>query len=192
MESDLGLIKRVIEGDKDAFEELIVLYEKKVYNICFRMSGNREDALDLSQEVFIKVYRSVKSFKADSMFSTWLYRVTMNVCVDYSRKTRSQARQISLYSQEGKGGIPIDIPDERFNPEEYAEKEDRARMVWNAINMLSPEHKRILILREISGKSYVEIADILEMEEGTVKSRISRARENMRRILSDSGNFIDR
>jgi RNA polymerase sigma-70 factor (ECF subfamily) len=179
------LIDRCKNGDIYAFEELIENHQKKVYNIAFRMVGNEQDAYDIVQEVFIKVFKSINKFKGDSAFSTWLYRITTNVCIDEIRK-RKKAKLISLDAPLSIQGdeVKLEIPDNKAQESfEEAERKEVREEIIKAINELNESHKAIIILRDINGYSYDEIANILECSLGTVKSRINRARGALKKII---------
>ena len=176
------LVLRAQNGDDSAFEQLVTLYEKRVYNLALRMSRNHEDALDLSQDIFIRVYKSLPFFKGESSFSTWLYSIASNACIDFTRR-EAKRRTSSLECDEY-----FEIPDLRYHPESEAERADLRNQIVNAIDSLSPEHREIIVLREINSLSYGEIAEALDIEVGTVKSRICRARERLCSFLSKSGN----
>jgi len=185
------LIASAVRGDKDAFGELVVLYESMVYNIIVGEIGRCEDAYDVSQEVFFKAYRSIRKFRGDCKFSTWLYRISINACMDFLRSS-SRKKHISLseYDEEDTYERQTAIPDDPANgPEMRSEKKDEAELVWRAIESLNPIHKRIIILRDIDGYSYDEIAEMLDLEEGTVKSRINRARKAIKEYL-EKRNFF--
>ncbi|SCG83122.1 RNA polymerase sigma-H factor Sigma-30 [Proteiniborus sp. DW1] len=177
------LIKKCANGNLKAFDELIEKYEKTAYNIALRMLKNPEDAMDVSQEAFIKVFRSIKTFNFESAFSTWLYRIVTNTCLDFLRKRNSNVYSIDNPIQTEEGEIERDIPDEADSPEELLEKKLTKEMVNNSINKLEENHRIVIILRDIQGFSYEEISKILDCSIGTVKSRINRARKNLKDII---------
>lgn len=177
------LIKRCVKGDVDAFEELIVKHEKTAYNIALRMLRNKDDAMDISQEAFIKVFKSIKTFNFESSFSTWLYRIVTNTCLDFLRKNNNTSYSIDSPINTEDGEIQRDIPDINNNTEEIFEKQLTKELVHNAICKLDENHKAVIILRDIEGFSYEEIAQILDCSLGTVKSRISRARNSLKNII---------
>lgn len=180
------------KGDISAFEDLVRRFERFVFTTIFFDVKNSEDAYDLSQEVFLKVYRALPSFRADSAFSSWLYRICKNTSYDFLRKAnKTKTVSISSLVFDDSEKADFDIPDDDYknNPEEAYEKEERAMIIQKAIEELSEDHKEVIILREIDGYSYAEISGILGIEEGTVKSRIARARENLRNSLSDKSLF---
>ena len=184
---ELSLIERVRTGDADAFEPLVCEHQKKVYNLALRLLKNSDDALDASQEAFIKAFTGISGFRADSRFSVWLYRLTYNVCIDLLRK-KSRENTVPL-SVEDDGGetVELEIPDERTSPEREYERRELRELISAGLDTLSEEHRQILIMREISDMSYTEIADTLSISVGTVKSRIARARAALAVFLSEYG-----
>jgi RNA polymerase sigma factor (sigma-70 family) len=186
---DNELVLRAQNGDKIAFEELVLKNQKMVYNYALRMVGDREDAFDLSQEAFMRAYKSLQFFKMESSFSTWLYRLTCNVCIDHLRKkNRMKTVSMTLVNDEGEEDF-LDIPDESMSPVRAAENRELRAAILNGLSRLSADHRQVIILREINGLSYAEIAEILELNEGTVKSRISRARAELCKYLCEYRNF---
>lgn len=185
-----ALVRRAQSGDRDAFEQLVRAYESKVYALALRWTNDREDALDASQETFLRVFRFLSSFDARSSFSTWLYRVTINVCKDMAAK-RSRVREQPLEKDSGDDNYETQLPDVRYEPELVFEKREQGEILCAAIASLPEEHRSMILLRDLRGLSYREIGDLLELEEGTVKSRISRAREKLRTVLLSSGNFFE-
>ncbi|MCL2747097.1 MAG: sigma-70 family RNA polymerase sigma factor [Oscillospiraceae bacterium] len=184
------LIARAAGGDQGAFETLVKNYEKQVYSLALRMSRNRDDAYDLSQEVFLRVYRALPSFMGDSSFSTWLYRLSHNICLDHLRKTkRRRELPLTLPSEDGGEERERDLPDTRYDPERQWEKKELQEAIAHAMGSLRPDQRAVLTLREIQGLSYDEIADVLALPAGTVKSRLARAREALREILISQGTY---
>ena len=183
------LIRAAQRGDDVAFEELVRQYEKRVYHLALRMCGDQEDAMEVSQEAFLSIWRGLKFFRGDSAFSTWVYRLTSNAAIDYLRR---QNRQTAL-----EGGSLDDEEsylepcDPAPTPHQAAEQEERSRHLQEGLMALSAEHRQVLLLRELHGLSYDEIGRQLELDLGTVKSRIARGREKLRKILLASGNFSD-
>lgn len=175
------LARSAAQGDVDAFAQLVNLHEKRVYNLALRMTGNREDAYDVTQEAFLAAWRGLPAFRGDAGFSTWLYRLTSNAAVDHLRKTRRRQAETAL---EDKG-----LPDPSPAPQDQAELQDLREAIRWGMGELSREHRRILTLREYQELSYEEIAKKLDVDLGTVKSRISRARSALRKILLKSGNL---
>ena len=183
-DSEKNLLERAKSGDIAAFEQLIDSYQRKIFNIALRMLGNYDDAGDLTQEVLIRIYRSIGSFKEQSSFSTWIYRITTNVCLDEIRKRKN--RKVISLDEEIKfddGDMKRQIESDEPTPEETAETEDLKKIVNDAIARLNEEHRIVIVLRDIQGLSYEEIADVLKCPEGTVKSRINRARQALKNIL---------
>lgn len=190
-EQEVQIVQRVLQGDVNAFEKLVLEYEKSVYAITQRMTGNAEDAADMTQETFIKAYNSLSSFRGDSKFSVWLYRIATNVCLDFLR-SRSRKPTVSLSMEDDDGEeVELDIADESQSPERLLERGLTRDAVRRGLNALSPEYRQILLLREIQGLSYEEISDVLTLEVGTVKSRIFRARKRLCAFLLEDGNIPD-
>lgn len=184
------LVKRARDGDSAAFETLMHDYFKRIYNIAFRIAGNADDAADMTQETMIKLLRNIKSFKGESKFSTWVYRVATNTCLDELKKLRkNNARSLSDSFDTGEGEIPYDVEDTAPTPEQSAEKHELRDMVAKAVLRLSGDHRAAIVLRDIRGFSYTEIAEILGCSEGTVKSRISRARAQLKQVLEKDFGF---
>ena len=171
------LIRKAKQGDMLAFEELILKHEKIVYNVALRMMNHSEDARDISQEVFLKAYRNLANFDERSAFSTWLYRITHNTCIDEMRKRKGkQSYSLEEELENEDGSMQRQIADEGDTPEESLLREEQKSEILQALDTLSEEHKAAIILRDVKGLSYEEISEILELSLGTVKSRISRAR----------------
>lgn len=188
-EQEATIIQQVLQGDVNAFEALVKEYEKNVYNLALRMTGDPEDAADMSQDAFIKAYNSLGSFRGDSKFSVWLYRIVSNLCLDFLRgRKRRPTVSLSAESDEGED-IEFDIADESQSPETLLEQKLTREAVRRGLDRLPPEQRQILLLREIQGLSYEVIAQVLELEAGTVKSRIFRARKRLSAFLLQDGNI---
>jgi RNA polymerase sigma-70 factor (ECF subfamily) len=183
--SDEMLILQVKSGDTEAFDQLVARYESKVYTIAYRFAGNYNDAADLAQEAFIRVYRSLNSFRGDSTFQTWLYRVVTNVCKD-ELKRRTKDNLVSMDEMAEKG-LPLAVTTEGKNPEDMILTREWQEQLQKLLNLLSAEHRTVLIMRDIQGYSYEEIAFSLKCSLGTVKSRLSRARNILKDLLIKSG-----
>lgn len=183
------LIGRVLDGDPASFEPLVLDNQKNVYNLALRMTNNAEDALDISQEVFIKAYASLASFRGESRLGFWLYRLTYNMCIDLRRKKKRENSTSITYVDDSGEENDLEIPDLRQLPEDEAERSELRQAIRDAMDSLSPEHRNMLLLREISGMSYTEIAQVLDLNEGTVKSRLARARIKLAEILVKNGTF---
>lgn len=182
---EADLIARAITGDDDAFGELVQPYEAKVYNLAFRMCGNREDACDLAQEAFLKAFRALGHFKGESSFSTWLYRVVSNTCLDQFRRQKRAGATTSLDGpiETEAGSLQREFADPAYEPEEMAVRSETAAEIQAAIRSLPPDHRLAILLRDVEGLSYGEVALAMSCNLGTVKSRISRARAALRNRL---------
>ena len=176
-----SLIQKAKQGDMRAFEELILKHEKIVYNLALRMMNHSEDAQDIAQEVFLKAYRSLSNFDERSAFSTWLYRITHNTCIDEMRKRKGkQTYSLEEELESEEGTMQRQIADAGDTPEESLLRAEQKSEILQALDRLSEEHKAAILLRDVKGLSYEEIAEILELSLGTVKSRISRARNQLK------------
>lgn len=184
------IIRSVLRGNVNDFEKLVTAYEKNVYNIALRMVGDPEDAADMTQETFIKAYRALSSFRGDSKFSSWLYRIASNVCLDFLR-SRSRHPQVSLSSAGEDDRTTFELPDMSQNPEEQLMKKLSMEAVRRGLEQLPEQQRQILVLRELGGLSYAELAQTLGLEEGTVKSRIFRARKRLCALLLCDGNISE-
>ena len=183
------LVRRARQGDTAAFEALMTAHEKKVYGMALRMTGRREDAADVTQEVFLAVWRALPTFRGESSFSSWLFRLTSNACIDHLRREKRQRTVPLTRLDDEDGERPLDLPDPDPGPEERAEQSERRAALRRAVAQLPEDQRAALLLRESGGLSYSEIAAALRVPEGTVKSRIARARLQLREILSRDGNF---
>ncbi len=181
--SDQELIKEFHQGNEEAFTVLIERYQHKVYNSTFRMLGDHDDALDMAQETFIRVYKSLSNFKGNSSFSTWLFRITTNICRDELRKRQRKLTTYSLSENEDKKKNLKSV-EEKNNPERLSMTKELNTEIQKKIDLLNPKQKAVFVLKEFQDLSYQEIADILEISMGTVKSRLSRARRSLRKDLN--------
>lgn len=179
------LVRAAAGGDESAFAELVRMYENKAYHLALRMCGNAEDASDVAQDAFLAAWRGLPSFRGESGFSTWLYRLVSNAAIDYLRRTKHQRGNVSLDDEE----LNLDAPDDAPTPHEAVESSDLKDAVAKGLRDLSDDHRTVLVMREIQELSYEEIAQTLSLDLGTVKSRISRARNHLRKILLQSGNL---
>ena len=190
-EQELAVIRRVQRGDANAFEYLVAAYEKNVYNLALRMTGSPEDAEDMAQEAFLKAYSSLDSFRGDSKFSVWLYRIVSNVCLDFLRRQKKrQSFSLSMEDDDGEE-TELELPALSRLPEEELEKKLTRDAVRRGLAQLPEDARQILLLREIQGLSYEEIGETLGLEPGTVKSRIFRARKKLCAFLLADGNIPD-
>lgn len=178
-------IRAVLGGDISRFEDLVRANEKMVYNLCLRMLGDEQDALDASQEAFFKAYRSLGSFRGGSLFSTWLYRLASNVCLDMLRK-RPATEELSLEDEDEFDRL---FRDPRPSPQQELERKEVRQTVAEALKELPDEFRQAVVLRDVNGLSYEEIGRITGLEQGTVKSRIYRARKKLADALLRDGNF---
>lgn len=178
------------QGDQDAFEQLVRAYEKRVFALTLRMCGNPEDAAEAAQEAFLAVWQGLKFFRGESSFSTWLYRLASNACVDLLRRERRHraAAGPSLDDEE----LRLETADPAPTPQEAAERAELRRQIENGLRALPAEYRQVLILREMHQLSYEEIGQTLSLDPGTVKSRISRGRKRLQKFLMESGNFSGR
>ncbi len=186
---DEVLVQKAKNGNLDAFDELVRRYEGKIYGLAYRFMGSHADASDLAQDTFIRVYQALAGFRGDAAFSTWLYRIAANICRDELRK-RQRRRSVSI--DEMIDASPANVPaaSGSYSPEETVQRREVQRQVQFCLNELSDDHRLILVMREIQGLSYDEIASILQCSMGTVKSRISRARSALKDKMSKQGELL--
>lgn len=174
-------------GDQDAFGQLVRLYEKRVFALTLRMCRNPEDAAEAAQEAFLAAWQGLRFFREESSFSTWLYRLASNACVDLLRREgRHRAAAGPSLDDEA---LNLDVPDRSASPQEQAERGELRAQIKAGLAALPPDYRQVLILRELHQRTYDEIAEILSLDLGTVKSRISRGRKQLRKFLLESGNF---
>jgi RNA polymerase sigma-70 factor, ECF subfamily len=188
-DSDLNLVKRIQNGDKEAFRVLVERYQRKVFSIAYGMVHNREDAMDLAQDSFLKAYHHLERFEGTSSFYTWLYRIVVNVCIDHIR--RHKKRHTVDYDDKmlRDGGVEGDeniLPSPLgVDPVKVYGRRELLEQIGRALDELSPIHKEAIILREIEGLSYTEMADVMGVSKGTVMSRLHHARKNLQAKLID-------
>lgn len=183
--SDEELVRAYLEGDSSAFEELVGRYESTIMNMAYRLLGNRSDAADVCQEVFVLLMRKLGSFRGEAKFSTWLYRVSLNACHDHARRMK---RHISLSESPGEDLPEMEqrLPDSGVDsPEASLERAEIQRTVQKAIAVLPFKFKEVIYLHDLKGYNYKEVAEILDISLGTVKSRLNRARNRLARELQD-------
>ena len=189
MQDDI-LIRRAAAKDESAFEQLMLLHQKPVYNICYRMAGNADDALDLSQEVFLKLWRTLEQYQFDAAISTWLFRLTQNVCIDFLRRKKRQQHVSLTFSGDEDEGKELSVPDPEPLPEERVIFNEKQAAIRAAMNALPVDFREILQLRVVQELPYEQIAQIMDLPVGTVKSRLARARLQLKKRL-DAGNFFE-
>ena len=175
-QNEQALIERAQNGDRAAMEALLVSCEKRVYNIAYRYMGNEADAYDMAQETLIKVYKALSSFRNESTFSSWVYRLCVNTCLDGLRKRKKAPVLVET-------AMDFMTQDTQPSPEDYALFLENSGYLQKTIDMLGDDHKSVIILRDINGLSYEEVAQSLGITIGTVKSRLSRARQRLREML---------
>ncbi len=186
--TEIDLIKKAAKGDPSAFEELMLQHQTQVYNLCYRMTGNAEDAEDMTQETFLKAWKYLEGFHMDSAFSTWLYRLASNSCLDLLR-SKKRKPTISLVQEDEDGEeMVFDPVDPSDQPDELLLKKEERQILQQALASLEDQQRAILTLRVVNDMSYEEISRILQIKEGTVKSRLARAREHLRKIMLQLGN----
>jgi RNA polymerase sigma-70 factor (ECF subfamily) len=183
--SDRDLVATAVSGIDGSFEELVRRYQRPISAYVYRMVGNYESALDLTQEIFIKVYNSLSRYRAEFKFSTWIYKIAHNAAVDHLR--RNSTREQSLVA--GSEGDSFDLPIEsaRLSPEQESERRERRTEIESVVRALPSNYRELIILRHSQDLSYEEIVDVTGLPLGTVKNRLFRAREMMRQQFVDKG-----
>ena len=181
LSSDERLVERCIQGDDAAWEQIVNSYAKRIYNLGYRYTNRRDEAEDLTQEILVRVFQNLKSFRADvGTFQNWILKVGRNLIIDHYRQTRRFQQAAGTEELE-----TMNLKDEKVpNPERTVERDEAARFLREGLEALSPELKEAIILRDIEGMAYLEIADLLGIPEGTVKSRINRGRLELAKLLS--------
>ncbi len=185
-ESDAALVARSRQGDADAFCELVLRHQDRIYNFVLRSIGDPDDAADLTQDIFVRAYAGLGQFSGRASFQTWLFRIAYNRLADYSRRERAKRRQtMSLDSpSDADDAPPVEVADLRSNPADEVEREELARKVQEAILQLSHKLRTVIVLYDLEGLSYEEIAAVVGCPLGTVKSRLFHARAELRRRLA--------
>ena len=186
-DEDLAVIERASNGDGDAFETLIRKHQASVFTLAYRMLGNRAEAEEMAQEIFFKAFRALKRFERRSRFSTWLYSIATNHCLNQLESRRRRPRLQELNRSARKEGTPGPLLDQIADPtpgaDQALEQADLQRQVQEQLLTLTPAHRSILVLRDIQGLAYEEIGEILSLEPGTVRSRLHRARMELKERL---------
>ncbi|MCL2336734.1 MAG: sigma-70 family RNA polymerase sigma factor [Firmicutes bacterium] len=173
------LVDKAKKGDPEAFEQLVITYQDRVYRLCYQLTGNYADAQDLSQNVFIKAYRALPNFRNEADLGTWLHRITVNLFINEKRKRKPDV-YLDSPVQTDEGSMSRLAVSNDAGPEEIYEQKEFHNLVRSALEELSPEHRTVLVLREIEGYSYDEIAAMLNCSLGTIKSRINRGRQSLK------------
>lgn len=176
------IIARARRGDADAFEQLVVAYRDQVFRLALRMCGNETDADEVAQEAFLSAWKGLPNFRGESRFSTWLYQLTTHAAIDLLRREKRQA------AAEDIDGIPI--VDDGPSPQQQAERAETRREIQSALMQLPEEYRQVLVLRFMQELSYEEIGQALKLPAGTVKSRLNRAKAQLKGVLSRSGNLF--
>ncbi len=195
MTDENKLIKKAQKGDADAFEKIISEYQNVVYSIAYRYTDNAEDAADMSQEIFLKMFRNINTFQFKSKLSTWIYRVATNTCIDLVKKTKNDRNTYSIddgYENSDGETKYNEIADDSSQPDIAVENGEIRDVINMAISRLSDDYRLVIILRDIQGLSYDEISEIVGCSVGTVKSRISRGRKNLREILFEDRELFEK
>jgi len=190
-DEDRETVKECVEGNRDAFNILVEKYYRRIYNLAYRFVGDQEEANDLAQDIFTAAYQNLKRFRGESKFSTWLFQIATNRGKNrfkYLKRRGYFANKGPSDGDEDREGLPRELPDSTSNPEDLLAGKEIQKIVQEAIDDLEPDHKEIVILRDIEGFSYEEIARMLNLPEGTTKSRLHRARmvvkEKLKKVLS--------
>ncbi len=179
-DDDRRLIADCLGGRRDAFGDLVSRYQARLYNAALRLVQSPEDAADVVQDAFLNAYQSLHTFKGDAEFFTWLYRIAFNTAISLKRKKRPA---LSLEAHAGDPGIDPDDPSEYVKPGAALERTEDERQLSSAIARLSPEHREVLLLKDIEGMKYEDIAEVLRVPIGTIRSRLHRARLELRDLL---------
>lgn len=186
---DAGLVERARTGDQRAFRELVERYQRKVFSIAFGFVRNKDDAMDLTQEVFVKVHRYLDGYQGNASFYTWLYRISVNVCIDWIRRERKHKGldydDSMSHEDAADSDTPVVSSTTGINPAKALGQKELAQKIEEATGKLSPAHAEILVLREVEGLSYEELAELLDIPKGTVMSRLHHARQNLKKHLID-------
>jgi len=181
VEQDLQLVKRCLAGEDSAWEDLLRSHNRKVYNLCYRFTGRSSEAEDLTQEVFIKIFQTLRTYDdAQGTFSTWLNRVARNHLVDYYRRTHKDRVTSSL---EEEPSVLQETPSKEEHPLARVESRERHELLQAALDRLSPDMREAVVLRDFQDPDYDEIAQVLGVPQGTVKSRINRGRLELARVI---------
>ncbi len=182
---DAALIKRALVGDQKAYKKLRVKYHEPIYNLIYRMIRNKDEVEDLTQEAFIKAFTSLSSFNDEFAFSTWLYKIATNNCIDYIRRKKLHTFSIDKPVESKESDFTYELPDSTYEPDQELIDRQRKKLLDDAINSLPAKYRQVIHLRHVEEKEYQEIAAILRLPLGTVKAHIFRAREMLNKYLRD-------
>lgn len=188
---DLDLVKRCQQGDELAFSELVTRYQRKVFTIALGMVKNPDDAMDISQEAFVKVHRYLGNFQGTSSFYTWLYRIIVNLCIDHIRKNSKHAKDEfdeRIHAKESSSQPGVLSSALGHNPSKELGRKELAAKIRMAIDDLPPYHKAVILMREVEGMSYSDMAQTLKVSKGTIMSRLHHARQKLQRSL---GSYLE-
>ncbi|MEW6183144.1 MAG: sigma-70 family RNA polymerase sigma factor [Bacillota bacterium] len=178
-----ALVTKAQDGDSEAFEQLVLMYQDRVYGLCYRMSGNYADAQDLAQEAFVRAYRALGKFRLEADFGTYLHKIAVNLCISFRQRNHNELSLDDPVSTE-EGPLTRQVADRGQQPEEMVEESEFRNLIREGLSTLAREHQAVLVLREMEALSYEEIAVSLGVAPGTVKSRLSRAREALKKSVS--------
>ena len=190
MTEEQALVQQARQGDEGAFAALVEQNQGRIYHLALRMTGNPDDAAELCQEAFLNAWKGLGKFQGESSFSTWLYRLTQNVCIDFLRKQKRQQHVSLTFSDDEDEGKELSVPDPEPLPEERVIFNEKQEAIRNAMNALPVDFREILELRVVRQLPYEQIAQIMDLPVGTVKSRLARARLQLKKRL-DAGNFFE-
>lgn len=190
--SETELIRASSEGDADAFDRLVEAHYRSVYNTAYRMLRTPGAAADATQATFVRVWEALSSFRGDASFSTWLYRITMNVCLDELRRRKNQPLSLTEEDDDGEPAGERDMPDLSDEPAGTAEQRELQKLVHEAIARLSEDFRAVIVLYDLRGMAYQEISEVLDIPLGTVKSRLNRARAALREEMEPWAELFDR
>lgn len=182
MKDQEKIIARARRGDADAFEQLVVAYRDQVFRLALRMCGSEADADEVAQEAFLSAWKALPNFRGESQFSTWLYQLTTHAAIDLMRREKRQIAAADI--------TEVNAADPAPSPQQQAEQSEQREIVRDAILQLAPEQREVVVLRFMEELSYEEIGAVLKLPPGTVKSRLNRAKAQLKEILSKSGNLF--
>ncbi len=184
---DFDLVKRARKGDDAAFAKLVVRYQRKVYSVALGMTKNPEDAMDITQDAFVKIHRYLNKFQGNASFYTWIYRIVINLCIDHIRREGRRANtdfdEKTRYSSEEMVGTEILAQRQDVSPSKMLSRKELATRIQDAVSELPEYHQAVIIMREIEGFSYTEMADTMNLSKGTVMSRLHHARQKLKKAL---------